>query len=107
VTEYNSEFEGNWRHKLDATRAKYLTIYSDSKGYINTYNYQTGELLEETKDHKWRHKKGILYFNWPVAEKFNVIQEPTFASDIVIIGLDTAYLGQRYMILDGELYTRD
>ena len=105
VTKYNADFEGNWRHKLDANRAKYLTIYSDSKGYMNTYDYLTGELLEESKDHKWRHKKGVLYFNWPISQKFNVTQEPTFATDVLVIGLDTAYLGDRYMILNGELYT--
>lgn len=107
VTKEHAEFEGNWRHKLDTQRATYITIYSDSRGYTNTYNYQTGELLEEGPNRKWRYKKGKLYFGWLAmgSDVYSVDQEPEIATDVIIKGLDTAYLGDRYMVIEGDLYT--
>ena len=107
VTKEHAEFEGNWRHKLDTQRATYITIYSDSRGYTNTYNYQTGELLEEGPNRKWRYKKGKLYFGWlgMGSDVYSVDQEPEIATDVIIKGLDTAYLGDRYMVIEGDLYT--
>ncbi len=107
VTKEHAEFEGNWRHKLDTQRATYITIYADSRGYTDTYNYLTGELLQDSANRKWRYKKGKLYFSWWATgtDIYRVDEEPKIATDVVIKGLDTAYLGDRYMVLDGDLYT--
>lgn len=107
VTKEHAEFEGNWRHKLDTQRATYITIYSDSRGYTNTYNYQTGELLEDGPNRKWHYKKDKLYCGWLAmgSDVYTVDQEPQIATDVLIKDLDTAYLGDRYMVIEGDLYT--
>ena len=107
VTKEHPEFEGNWRHKLDTERATFITVNADSRGYTNTYNYQTGELLEDGPNRKWHYKKGKLYFGWLAmgSDVYSVDQEPEIATDLIMKGLDTAYLGDRYMVIEGDLFT--
>lgn len=104
VVEIDEMFIGVWKHNINQTKAKYLIINSNSRGFIE--EYENGEVKKFTQKRKWLTKKNTLYFGWTGSgnEKFSIDQSPHISLDTMIQSYDTVYPNQKFLILDGVYY---
>lgn len=104
VVEIFPEFVGTWTHKESIDKYKSLTILSNSQGEIW---YSVGwNVYGDTQTRKWVIKNDYLYFGWVATsfEKFLIDKYPDTSTVYFIDGVDTIEPGNKYMILDGDVF---
>ena len=104
VTKNHSEMIGSWKHYISNNEIQYLSIESDGRGKIEYY--KDGKFDTDTKSRKWFVKNNYLMFGriTPKDEKFKINSFPAVATYSFIEGSDTVISGDRYMVLNNNVY---
>src|SRR5688572_2797953 len=94
------EFVGNWTHLTSTDDFKRLEIDEEGKGYIVVAGGYTTR-------RKWIIKNDVLGFGWYAIdfEQFKIDSFPQTATYSFSNNLDSVSTGDRYIWLDGNLYT--
>ena len=101
VADVHPEMVGYWTHFTSEISSKSLDI--PNKGVGSIYYYHKGNPTEDNTA-PWFIKKDKLLFGRVSPEEFTINTYPTTAVGAFISGYDTVSIGEKYMMLSGEVY---